>query len=62
MKRLVGLGKSRNFALAIGKQQRFTKNNNGALDERLSQRSAKPCTPVRIGYAPQIERGCSALC
>ena len=29
-----------------------TKNNNGALDERLSQRSAKPCTPVRIGYAP----------
>lgn len=33
-----------------------TKNNNGALDERLSQRSAKPCTPVRIGYAPQKKK------
>ena len=25
---------------------------NGRLDERLSQRSAKPSTPVRIGYRP----------
>ena len=28
------------------------KSLHGALDEWLSQRSAKPCTPVRIGYAP----------
>ena len=35
------------FAPAIG-----NKPPHGALDEWLSQRSAKPCTPVRIGYAP----------
>ena len=35
------------FAPAIG-----NKPPHGALDEWLSQRSAKPSTPVRIGYAP----------
>ena len=29
-----------------------SQNENGRLDERLSQRSAKPSTPVRIGYRP----------
>ena len=31
-------------------------NQNGRLDERLSQRSAKPSTPVRIGYRPHKKK------
>lgn len=31
---------------------------NGRLDERLSQRSAKPSTPVRIGYRPHSKIKC----
>ena len=31
---------------------------NGRLDERLSQRSAKPSTPVRIGYRPHFKSKC----
>ena len=35
---------------------RYAKQN-GALDEWLSHRSAKPFTPVRIGYPPHKKKG-----
>ena len=44
---------SRTFATAIEKQTMQRKLKIGSLDEWLSQRSAKPCTAVRIRQEPQ---------
>ena len=37
------------------------KRRNGALDEWLSQRSAKPSTAVRIRQAPHKKSNCNAV-
>ena len=41
-----------------------TRNQNGSMDEWLSQRSAKPCTAVRIRLGPQEDciKGCNLFC
>ena len=54
IKIVAGSKKSRTFATAIEKQR--LQRKKGSLDEWLSQRSAKPCTAVRIRQEPPKAR------